>query len=150
MNDTKLTFTISYDITADEMTKIANVVGESFCLVPILNGIDIHTYKELASGSSKKFNNLFSWGSSFNLSKFTSLAPEWTYGNVQSGTNTISFTTPDYSNYLTSETDVTLATNIKFCVYKWNKAEQIPTGNVITDIAFSDDVDVSCTFTKED
>ncbi len=150
MNDTKLTFQISYDITSSELSKIANIVGTSFCLVPILQGIDIHTYKELATGSAKKFNNLFSWGSSFNLSKFTSLAPEWTYPEVVAGTNSITFTTSDYSNYLTSETDVTLATNIKFCVYAWNKQDKVPTGNVITDISYSADVDVSCTFTKEE
>lgn len=149
MNDTSLTFNISYSITESELEKIASIVPVGFCLVPILNGVDIHTYTNIdGSATTKSFSSLFtSWGSSFIRTAFITLAPEWTYEAITAGTNTISFTT-GYGQYLFDETSLDLATNIQFAVYAWNKADNVPTGNRLTTIDYSDIVSVSCTFKK--
>lgn len=149
MNDTSLTFNISYSITSSELEKIASIVPQSFCLVPILNGVDIHTYKNIdGTATTKTFSSLFtSWGSSFNRTLFTNLAPEWTYDTITAGTNTISFTT-GYGQYLFDETSLGLSTTIQFAVYYWDKEDKVPTGTRLTTIDYSDIVSVSCTFTK--
>ncbi len=151
MNDTKLKFTISYDISSTEYSKLVNLLGANFVLVPIMGGIDAHTYKSVSTGSQYDFRDLFgTWGSSFNTDLFANATPEWNYGSgVNSGTNTISYET-GYGQYLKNTTSLNLATSIKFGVYKATVSGGVatPTGDLLTSIDYSDLVNVSCTFTE--
>lgn len=151
MNDTKLKITINYDISSDEYAKLVNLLGANFVLVPILNNIDIHTYQDIDSGTKKNFYHLFTWGSSFNQTVILTLGGEWNYGSgVNSGTNSVSYETSGYANYLANTDAVTLSTSIKFCVYKSTTSGGVttPTGDRLTTIDYSDLVNVSCTFTE--
>ncbi len=151
MNDTKLKFTISYDISSTEYSKLVNLLGANFVLVPIMGYIDAHTYKNITTGSQYDFRDLFgTWGSSFNTDLFANATPEWNYGSgVNSGTNTISYET-GYGQYLKNTTSLNLATSIKFGVYKATISGGVatPTGDLLTSIDYSDLVNVSCTFTE--
>ncbi len=154
MNDTKLKFTISYDISSTEYAKLVSILGANFVLVPILNNIDIHTYTDAINGGATKytFAGLFtSKGSSFSNVELISLGqPEWNYGSgVNSGTNTVTYET-GYGQYLTDTSAVTLSSNIRFCVYKASVSSGVatPTGDRLTTIDYSDLVNVSCTFTE--
>lgn len=148
---TKLTFNISYDISSTEYSKLVNLVGGSFVLVPVLNGIDAYTYAKVGSVGTGTFKDCFTWGSSFNSALFSSATPQWDYGTgVASGTNVITYST-DYALYLASDTDLSLSTSIKFGVYNAlvNGNTYTPTGDRIDTIDYSDLVNVSCTFTEQ-
>lgn len=148
---TKLTFSIAYDISSTEYAKIVNLVGASFVLVPILNGVDVYTYK-YNEITTKYFKDCFTWGSSFSSSFFASAQPQWDYGTgVNAGTNVIEYTTSDYNLYISSDTDLSLSTSIKFAVYPATVVgtKYYPSGSRVDTIDYSDLVSVSCTFTQK-
>lgn len=152
MNDTKLKFTISYDITSDEYANLVNLLGANFVLVPVMNDIDIFKYTDSSGESGYNFNNLFtSVGGSFNRAKLILLGQaQWNYGSgVSAGTNTITYET-EYGQYITSTSSLTISTSIKFGVYKATVSGGVatPTGDRLTTIDYSDLVNVSCTFTE--
>lgn len=152
-NKTKLTFTINYDLSSEEYAKLVNLVGANFVLVPILNGVDVHTYKDINTEVSKNFYDLMiAWGSSFNKPVIQSLSGEWDYGSgVSANTNSVSYTTTDYDQFLFDTTDVAVSSTIKFALYKATITSNVavPIGDVVDTIGYSDLVSVSCVFTEE-
>lgn len=151
MNNTKLTFTISYDLTQANYNKIVSIKGDgAFVLVPRLNGVDIHTYYKSGATSISSLADCFTWGSSIAYTNFYGWQPEWTYTQPTAGTNTITYTTPSYGAYLTDTTDLSLSATISFGVYATSGGTSpTPTGDVLTTIAYSDVINASCTFTKQ-
>ena len=152
-NKTKLTFTINYDLSSDEYAKLVNLVGANFVLVPILNGVDCHSYKDVDSGESKTFYDLFSeWGSSFNKTNISALSGEWNYGSgVAANTNEVSYTTSEYGKYMDDDLSTAVSSTIRFALYKATITDNVavPTGDIVDTIGYSDPVIVSCTFTEE-
>ena len=152
-NKTKLTFTINYDLSSEEYAKLVQLVGANFVLVPILNNVDCHTYKDIDSGESKTFYDLMeSWGSSFNKVNISTLSGDWDYGTgVNANTNEVSYTTSDYAKYMDDDLNKAVSTTIQFALYKATVTDNVakPTGDVVDTIGYSDKVIVSCSFTEE-
>ena len=152
-NKTKLTFTISYDLSSEEYAKLVNLVGADFVLVPILNNVDCHTYKDIDSEESKTFYDLMeSWGSSFNKTNISTLSGEWNYGSgVAANTNTVSYTTSEYGKYMDDDLNTAVSSTIRFALYKATVSSNVatPTGDVVDTIGYSDPVIISCSFTEE-
>lgn len=152
-NKTKLTFTINYDLSSEEYAKLVNLVGADFVLVPILNNVDCHTYKDIDSGESKTFYDLMeSWGSSFNKTNISTLSGEWNYGSgVAANTNTVTYVTSEYGKYMDDDLDKAVSSTIRFALYKATVSSNVatPTGDVVDTIGYSDPVIVSCSFTEE-
>lgn len=152
-NKTKLTFTISYDLSSEEYAKLVNLVGANFVLVPILNNVDCHTYKDIDSEEAKTFYDLMeSWGSSFNKTNISALSGEWNYGSgVAANTNTVSYTTSEYGKYMDDDLNTAVSSTIRFALYKATVVDNVatPTGDVVDTIGYSDPVIISCTFTEE-
>ena len=152
-NKTKLTFTISYDLSSEEYAKLVELAGSNFVLVPILNDVDAHTYKNIDSGEAKTFYDfMLQWGSSFNETLIKALSGDWNYGSgAISGTNTVSYTTANYGRYLLSSSSTTVNSILRFALYKATVVDNIatPTGSALDTIGYSDRFTVSCSFTEE-
>ena len=152
-NKTKLTFTISYDLSSEEYAKLVELAGENFVLVPILNDVDAHTYKDVNSAEAKTFYDfMLQWGTSFNETLIKALTGDWNYGSgAASGTNTVSYTTANYGRYLLSSSSVTVNSILRFALYKATVTSGVatPTGSALDTIGYSDRVTVSCTFAEE-
>lgn len=143
MENTKLSFTLTYTLSSEDYDKIKTVTSTAY-IIPIFNNVNLGTMKNIETGATAYLGDIANtWGTAFDTSVLSTINPTISISQMIVGLNTVTIDVTDYAKYLTSTTDTSFKTSIKFGV-----ATSV-TGNLLAEAGITDEVSVTGSLTKK-